>query len=107
MRWVITAIAALPLFPFAFLWALMRKLRRRGRPDVAGERVLLAWLAGTAIGLAVTVVFPDRPGWVLHALYAPLVLLSFGFLATRIRLFPEALFSPATVRRWRSCRGHR
>jgi hypothetical protein len=107
MRWGLAATAALPLLPFAYLWSLMRKLRRAGRPDVGGERMLLAWLATVLLLAATAAAFPDMPDWSRPLIVLPTLLVSFGFLAGRIRQHPTALFDPSTVHHFTRCRGHR
>lgn len=100
-------IAAVAVLPGLFLLALLRKLRRSGRPDTAGERVLYFYLVYCTVRAVTAFTWPHAPLWAVLGPLGPLFAVCFGFLYVRVRRHPEAVLSPATVRRWRSCRGHR
>lgn len=93
MNWPVLVITALPVLPGAVIWKLMRKLRRAGRADRAGERFMGAWALIAAVNLAVTAVFPNRPPWVTWTYVGLTLLVSYGFLIYRIHQHPHALFA--------------
>jgi hypothetical protein len=102
---VVTAIV--PILPALFLIALLRKMRQHGRPDRAAEWFLGFWLACVATRAAFLVVWSGAPWWLQPAMVVPPVAAGFWFLASRIRCYPQAVFSPPTAYRITRCRGHR
>lgn len=105
MHWIIFTGIAVALLPQAYLWILMRALRRVGRPDPAGERILLAWTATTLTGAVVIAVLDNPPRFLIPVIIGPMVLTSTWLVAHRIRKHAEAVFSPQTLRRFRALRG--
>lgn len=99
--------AAVTILPALYLLSLLRKLRRAGRPDRPGERVLAAYLVLTGTRAAATFIWDEIPTAVTVASVTPVIVLSFAFLASRIRQHPDALFGPALARRIHACREHR
>lgn len=104
---LLAAIAVTPILPGLGLLALLRRMRRAGHPDPAAERVLAVWLLYAVTNAVLTLAWPGAPPWLWIALLLPVLAAGFRFLAARIRQHPEALFSPAAIRRSRSCKGHR
>ena len=103
MQWFTAAVTVAMLAPAVFLATLMRRLRKAGRPDRAGERILWFWISYVVARALLLEACPGTPPTLLVlGSVVPLLLVCFGLLAVRVRRNPEALFSPATIARARA-----
>lgn len=94
MAWFFLAVGVAPLLVAGFIWLLLRKLRRAGRPDRAGELVALSGAAFFAGSLIANLSLDDPPGWLPYAFLTPWVLVTYGFAAYRLRKHLPHLTGP-------------
>jgi hypothetical protein len=87
----------------AFLFVVCRRGRAKRLPRGAVRSVRIT-VAIIAAQILITVWWPSRPWWVPAVLPLVAVAASLCYAAPVIARHPEALFSPATIRRWRAIR---
>lgn len=107
MRLLALIPAAAMTVVIVYLRILLRRLRRAGRPDTTADRVLAVQAVLVAAYTIVVLCWPSAYRWASSTLAVTSVITSFGFLACRIREYPQTVLSPSTIRRLRRCRGHR
>jgi hypothetical protein len=100
--WFVLGSLAVVLAVGLFLLRLLRLLTRYGRRDRPAERAIWFVMLYFTAHAGARLLWPHQPLWYQVLFPVPPLLACFGLL---IRRYPETLFTPATIRRWRAVRG--